>query len=146
MITVYSALKQTQVATELALVNAGFVDGSLKKATEIKAENTIPFFWFMKVTSKDASEKSLYATYEISDLGPISHGDGEPNVRRARVQVNIYSRAKNIDELLEATNNSFIAIFKNFELRQIIYDTSLQVYNYSFFLSANITELEPIEE
>lgn len=141
MITVYSALKQTQEATELALINAGFIDGSTLKASQIKT-TTDPLFWFMKVTSKDASEKSLYATYGISDLGPISHGDGEPNVRRARVEINIYSRAKNIDELLEATNNSFIAIFKNFELRQIIYDTSLQVYNYSFISSANVTEVE----
>lgn len=140
MITVCSALKQTQEAIELALTNAGFIDGSKLKASQIKTEKK-PLFWFMKVTSKDASEKPLYATYEISDLGPISHGDGEPNVRRARVQLNIYSRDKKIDELLEATNNSFIAKFKNYELRQIIYDTSLQVYNYSFLSSANITEL-----
>ena len=140
MITVYSALKQTQEATELALTNAGWIDGLTLDKAEIEITEE-PLFWFMKVTTKEASDKQLYATYEISDLSSISHGDGETSVRRSRVELNIYSRSRNIDELLEATNNSFIAIFKNFELRQIVYDTSLQVYNYSFIASANITEL-----
>lgn len=144
MITVYSALKQSQDATEQALTIAGFLDGSTLKAAKIKTETT-PLFWFMKLTSKDASDKPLYATYDISDLSPISYGDGEPSTRRARIQVDIYTRTKNIDELLEATNNAFISIFKNFELRQINYDTSLLLYNYSFIASANITE-KAIEE
>ena len=144
MITVISALSQTQEATEQALLDAGLKDGSKLTAAQIKTEKT-PLFWFMKVTSKDASEKSLYVTYQISDLGAIAHGDGDAMVRRARVQVDVYSRNKDINSTLDAINNSFISIFKNFELRQIVYDTSLQVYNYSFIASANITELEPEE-
>jgi len=144
MVTVVSALEQTIDATEKALINAGFIDGSTLKASEIKVESN-PLFWFMKVTSKDASDKPLYATYEVSDLGALAHGDGQPSVRRARIQLNIYSRDKKIFTLLNATNNSFLVTFGNFELRQVVYDTSLLAYNFSFIASANITDL-PVEE
>ena len=139
MIQVSDALDQFQTAIEAAFTEAGFVDGTSLSATKIKTEKK-PLFWFMNVTSKDASDKPLYLTYDIVDMDPNTYGDGEALMRRARAIVYIYSKKRKISTQMKAVDNACISKFKNFELNTINYDAGVQRYQYSFRVAANVSE------
>lgn len=137
MITLASALEQFQTTLEKAFTSAGFVDGTSLSAAKIKSESK-PLFWFMNITNQSASDKGIYLTYDIVDLDPIQYGDGTPLVRRARSIINIYSKKRSISSLITAINASCIVEFDNFELNTITYDSSIQRYQYSFRVAADI--------
>lgn len=140
MIKVSSALDQFQTTIEAAFTDAGFVDGTSLSAAKIKTEKK-PLFWFMNVTSKDASDKPLYLTYDIVDMDPNEYGDGEALIRRARAIVYIYSKKRRISAEIKAVDDACISKFKNFELNNINYDAGIQRYQYSFRVAANISEI-----
>ena len=137
MITVTDALNQFQDALELTFKDAGLVDGTSLTAAKIKTEK-IPMFWFMNVTSTEASNKNIYLTYDVVDLDPEAYGDGTPILRRARAIVNIYSKKRRNTTWITAVNNACISKFKNFELNNITYDAGIQRYQYSFRVAADI--------
>ena len=137
MITVANALDQFQKALEKAFTDAGFVDGTSLSAAKIKTEKN-PMFWFINITNQDASDKTMYLTYDVENLDPEQFGDGSPLLRRARASINIYSKKRSILTKITAINNACISSFKNFELNDITYDSGIQRYHYSFRVAADI--------
>ena len=137
MITVANALDQFQKALENAFTDAGFVDGTSLSTAKIKTEKK-PMFWFMNITNKDASDKTMYLTYDVENLDPEQFGDGSPLLRRARASINIYSKKRSILTKITAINNSCILAFNNFELNNVTYDAGIQRYQYSFRVAADI--------
>lgn len=129
--TLYLAYKELQTAIETGLINAGFVNGSTLNNTAIKAEKK-PIFWFLQITSSEGSTKQDYITYDIRDFMPIAYGDGKSLKRQAVIDINFYSRKKNIDVHFENLNNQFV---DNFELNKISYDSGNKIYQYSFIVN-----------
>lgn len=140
MVTVYDAFKQIQVAIETTLEAAGFINGIKINKSSIKTEKK-PIFWFLKVTNADASKKEQYITYSIEGLDPTTHGDGVVLIRNARIEINIYSRKRKIDDHFKAINDAFLndKAFSNFEMNKFTHDTGLLLYAYSFIVEASVS-------
>ncbi|HQB64527.1 MAG TPA: hypothetical protein PK616_01435, partial [Fibrobacteraceae bacterium] len=88
---VTEAIELANELIEAALVQAGLVKGQYKQEQEIAAEQRV-MFWEFSVTSKTASEKETYVTYEIYETEPVIYYDGMDPIRKAKAVIGIYSR------------------------------------------------------
>ena len=131
MLTLYAAIIELKTSLEAAFILAGFKDGISLSNEEIKAE-TDPMFWFLQLTNKDASDKKMYLTYGINSMDQTVHGDGVTLGRKAITTVTLYSRSKNVATQFEALNRILLEKYLNFELDSIIYNSTEQMYGYSF--------------
>lgn len=133
MITTVKAMIDVKDHLNNLLTQAGFADGS-KGVVDNK-----PMFWFINVSTKEGGEKETYLTYNISDSTNKSYGDGEPVSRQIRVDLDLFSRNKKIDDLLMTLNNTFILHGWPFELARIDYDSYNMLYRYSFYTYCVVT-------
>lgn len=135
MYKTYQALKDVVKIVADLLLEADLVEGLSLTPEQIKSENK-PIFWYINTRSKEASEKETYITYSIIDLKPNEYGDGKIISRVPSVIINVYSRERNINEIIENLNNVFVDNFWTFELQNIGFDNGTQSYNYTFICQA----------
>lgn len=134
MITLAQAINDTKEAISLILLQAGFANGS-KGIVDDK-----PMFWFINVTSIEGGEKETYLTYSFSTVpGQNQHGDGQPISRYLRVDLNLWSRKKDVDDLIKKLEDVFVLRGFPFELDNIDYDSGNQLYRYSFYTNCVVS-------
>lgn len=132
MITVYEAYKQAQQAIETALVNVGFANG-LDSTVSTEAKT---MFWYMSVTDEAAAKKPEYITYRFTGLPITKSGDGQPMVRDAVVELNLYSTHRNADASFEKMNSAF----QKFEMNEFTYDNGVERFKHSFIITLQVYE------
>jgi hypothetical protein len=128
---VTEAIELANELIEAALVQAGLVKGQYKQEQEIAAEQRV-MFWEFSVTSKTASEKETYVTYEIYETEPVIYYDGMDPIRKAKAVIGIYSRSRNTRETQTAINTSFLENGWTFELDSRGYDFSGQLFYHNY--------------
>lgn len=133
------ALKDTINIVRNLLIDAGLVEGLSLTPEQIKT-TVEPIFWHITTRSKDASDKPLYVTFNINELAPYNYGDGKVLARKPSVITNIYSRSRNVDELIENLNKTYVDKEWTFELRDMGFDAGLQMYSYTFLSEAVIVD------
>lgn len=131
MLNLYEAIVELKSSMEANFVLAGFVDGGSLTVAKVKAEKK-PMFWFLQATNVEGSSKSMYIVYGINSVDPATYGDGEVLRRKAITTVSLYSRKKNVNVEFSNLNTIFLENYSNFELDSIVYDTTEQMYIYSF--------------
>ena len=133
------AFIEAKTSVETALVAAGLLKGISLSADQIKNATT-PIFWFIKLTSKDASEKEIYVTWSITSNVPFIYGDGAIKGRRVSTNVTVFARKQNVDSWLTAIENALRAVYWTFETQSIDFDTGNQMYVYSFTCEAEVSD------
>jgi len=134
------ALNDITTSVELALVNAGLIDGLSLDTDEIKTTESV-LFWFITVKSKDASDKQSYLVWSYRLVNKL-YGDGKPLMYPFEAVITFYSRNKVVDDTLKDIEDAFIDLFYIFDYSLIDYDTNRMMYVYQFVVKAQVAEVE----
>lgn len=137
----YKAIDDTIEIVKNMLLQADLLDGLSLNQTQLKNASK-PIFWYINTRSKEASDKETYISYTIQSLEPHEHGDGIILSRVATVNVNIFTRRRNVDDLIKELNDVFVDSNWTFELQDIDYDSGLQFYTHTFSCQAVLVNEE----
>lgn len=135
----YEAIIEAEKVARDLLSEAGLVDGSTKSADEIK-ETTDTIFWRVSVTSKDGSDKSTYATYEIDSTEPYQSMDGVVVTRKIDLILNLVTRRRKIPEIISDVNDVCLENGFTFELQSTDYEANSKAYVYTFTIGFLLTD------
>lgn len=131
----YKARQLVRKRVAYLLSNALLIDGATLNITQLKNENK-PIFWYISSRNIEASSKEVYVVYNITSLDPNEYGDGEALLYNTIVDITIFSRRENIDELLKKINNAFDNdkwflqfVSDNYNVSDNVFVCSLKAYN-----------------
>lgn len=96
--TVMEAFLAAEGSIISVLKKAGLVEGLSLTPTELESSSAL-LFWETHLTSKKASEKKYYATFNILSCNGTVYGDGSIISRTAIVSLNVFSRNKDVSIL-----------------------------------------------
>jgi len=133
------AITESKKHVETILKLAGLKEGLSASPQEIKISQDV-FFWYMAVTSKEASEKETYVTYTFRSLDPSHYSDNVPVIRKPSILIEVFSRKRNVDSLLESINDAFLSSSWTFELSSMGYDSSNLSFYHSFVVEALLSD------
>jgi len=137
----YKAIDDTIEIIKNMLLQADLLDGLSLNQTQLKNASK-PIFWYINTRSKEASDKETYISYTIQGLEPHEYGDGIILARVATVNVNIFTRRRNVDDLIKKLNDVFVDNNWTFELQNSDYDSGLQFYTHTFSCQAVLVNEE----
>lgn len=133
----YKAIQEAKTVIEDLLILAEFERGVSLTLAEVE-KSIMPLFWYITLTGKSASEKETYVTYSFISCSPAAYSDGKNKGRKVTVSIDLFTRKRNVDDLIKALNDVFVDNDWSFELNSIIYDNGNQMYVHSFSVIALI--------
>lgn len=126
------------------LENSGCIIGDNLSQSQIETAIK-PIFWENIVSNKAAASQSVYFTYKIVDVTPISWGDGKIQGRSVIANITANSNC-NIDELLVKINKEFVEKEWMFEFSNQEYDSNTKMNVISFNIKAKLYLNEESED
>ena len=135
-----TAITRAKASIEDALVASGLLKGTTLTVAEIVSA-TDPVFWFVFVSSKDASEKEIYLTYNIIGTPAVAFGDGETMGREVQITLSLFTRKHIVDDLILAINTELENRLWDFEFNNVYWDDSNKMFTYSFTSKAQVFDL-----
>ena len=97
------------------LTQSGLTDGISLTPTEIKTSQAV-LFWYIEVKNEEASRKSTYVTFSISNIQNYSYADGKIFTYKADVDVNIFTNKEDVSLLISDINNASETMKWDFDL------------------------------